>query len=124
MSEEKNSVLRRKSRYVSGGITEVSTGRLEWWERSVFQSGPGDLLYTVEKRFEGRLDLVAAMFLGEPRLWWVIAQYNSILDPYSEIVEGATITIPTVEKVNALLDGRTGGIPSAREVPISILPIV
>lgn len=124
MSEEKNSVLRRKSRYVSGGVTEVSDNRLEWWERSTFTSGNGDVLYTVERRFEGRLDLIAALFLGEPRLWWVIAQYNSILDPYTEIVEGATITIPTAEKVDALLDGRIGGVPSTREVPISILPIV
>jgi len=121
---EKNSVLRRKSRYSSGGVTEVSDNRLEWWERNVFTSDGEDSLYTVDQRTQGRLDLIAAMFLGEPRLWWVIAQYNKILDPYAEIVEGAKIYIPSSERVDAMLDGRTGGVPSTRQAPVSILPLV
>ena len=40
MSEEKNSVLRRKSRYTSGGTTEVNSNNtaIEWWERTVLES--------------------------------------------------------------------------------------
>jgi len=124
MSEQKNSVLRRKSRYSSGGVTEVSSNRIEWWERNVFTSSADDSLYTIDKRTTGRLDLIAAMFLGEPRLWWVLAQYNKILDPFAEIVEGAKIYIPSTERVDAMLDGRTGGVPSTRQVPVSILPLV
>ena len=122
--QEKNSVLRRRTRYVSGGVTEVSDGKLEWWERNFMPAGDDDRVYTVERKFEGRLDLIAALFLGEPRLWWVIAQYNTILDPYAEIVEGAQIVIPSSERLGNLLQGRTGGAASTREVPISILPIV
>ena len=122
--EEKNSVQRRKSRYVSGGTTEVSGTTLEWWERTLLRADPSDRAYVIEKKFEGRLDLIAALFLNEPRYWWIIAQYNSVLDPHAEIREGATIYIPTTERVEAILNGKVGGIPSAREVPISILPIV
>ena len=123
---EKNSVLRQKSRYVSGGVTEVGSNNtaLEWWERTVFQSSENDVPYQVERKFEGRLDLISAMFLGEPRLWWVLAQYNSILDPHAEIKEGSIIYIPSKERVGLILSGRTGGIASTREVQISILPIV
>jgi len=124
MSENKNSVFRRKTRYVSGGVTEVSTNRLEWWERNVFTSGDNDTLYTIDQRTQGRIDLIAAMFLGEPRLWWVIAQYNKILDPFAEIVAGAQIYIPSPERVDALLNGRLGGTPSTRETKVSILPLV
>lgn len=124
MSQEKNSVFRRKSRYVSGGVTEVGVNRLEWWERNVYTSDTNDKLYTIDKRTAGRLDLIAAMFLGDPRHWWILAQYNKILDPFAEIVEGARIYIPSPERVDAMLDGRTGGVPSAREVPVSILPLV
>ena len=124
MSEQTNSVLRRKTRYTSGGTTEVAPGRLEWWERTVLPTSPDDRIYTVERRFEGRLDLIAAMFLNEPRLWWVLAQYNAILDPYAEVKEGARLTIPSTDRVNEMLDGKTGGVPSTREVPTSILPIV
>lgn len=125
MSEEKNSVFRRNSRYVSGGATEVGDNRLEWWERNTFAADPaGDTLYTVDQITTGRLDLIASMFLGEPRFWWLIAQYNSILDPFAEVVTGAQIYIPSPERVDAMLNGRVGGKPSTREVPISILPLV
>lgn len=124
MNEQKNSIQRRKSRYCSGGVTEVTPTNLEWWERNVLTTAVDDRIYTIERKFEGRLDLIAAIFLGEPRFWWLLAQYNGILDPYSEAVEGARITIPSVDRANALLDGRAGGVASTREVPISILPIV
>jgi hypothetical protein len=124
MSEQTNSVFRRKGRYVSGGVTEVSDNRLEWWERNVYTSDDNDVLYTIDQRTMGRLDIIAAMFLGESRLWWVLAQYNKILDPFAEIVPGARIYIPSAERVEAMMSGKTGGVPSTREVPISILPIV
>lgn len=124
MSEETNSVYRRKSRYVSGGETEVGEVGLEWWERNTLSSADDDRVYTVDRKFEGRLDLIAAMFLGEPRLWWLLAQYNKILDPFSEVVDGTKIFIPSSARVDLMLNGRTGGTTSTREVPISILPIV
>jgi hypothetical protein len=82
------------------------------------------MVYVVERKFVGRIDQIAAVFLGDGTLWWLLAQYNSILDPFSEIVEGAQIFIPSRERVSAMLEGRTGGVPSTREVPTTILPIV
>lgn len=117
-------MLVRSSRYVSGGTTEVNPRALEWWERTVFPINPDDNSYVVERKFEGRLDLISASYLGEPRHWWVIAQYNNILDPHSEIVQGRVLYIPTSERVKTILSGTTGGVPSTREVPVSVLPIV
>lgn len=121
---ETNSTLVRASRYVSGGSTEVNLKALEWWERTVFPINNDDVSYVVEKRFEGRLDLITALYLKEPRYWWVIAQYNNILDPNAEITEGVILYIPTLERVKAMMSGKIGGVPSTREVPLSILPIV
>jgi hypothetical protein len=121
---EKNSVLIRNSRYVSGGETEVGLNTIEHWERAVFPVNKDDTSYVVEKKFVGRLDLITAVFLTEPRYWWVVAQYNNILDPYSEIIEGRVLYIPTLDRVKLLLSGKTGGVPSTREVPLSILPVV
>lgn len=122
---ETNSTNIRRSRYVSGGVTEVNTtGNIEWWERTPLTPTPNEQIYVVERKFVGRIDLIAALFLGEPRYWWVIAQYNAILDPHAEVVEGAVLYIPSLESVNSLLNGKTGGVPSTREVPLAILPIV
>ena len=120
-----NSVDKNKTRYTSGGTTEIGENTLGWWERSILTSASDDRKYVIERKFEGRLDLIAALFLGEPRYWWIIAQYNSVLDPFDEIREGAIIYIPSSERVEAILSsGTTGGVASTREVPTSILPIV
>lgn len=121
---ETNSTLIRNSRYVSGGTTEVNAGALEWWEPNVFPQFADDQAYVVERKFEGRLDLISAVFLGEPRYWWVVAMYNNILDPNVEITTGVIIYIPSLENVKSLLVGKLGGIASLRQVPLSILPIV
>jgi hypothetical protein len=122
---ETNSTLVQRSRYVAGGVTEVNRSALEWWERSNFQADDTDRFYAVEDKFAGRLDLIAQLFLEDTRLWWFIAQFNAILDPFTEIFGGRILRIPTKERVQAMLTGKLGGIPSAREVPLDkITPIV
>jgi nucleoid-associated protein YgaU len=122
---DKNSVNVQNSRYVSGGETEVNSTRLEWWERIQFEVDPSDMRYTVDIKTEGRLDLIAAAFLGDSHLWWLIAQYNAILDPFSEITIGRVLRIPSKDRAGMLMNGRVGGFKSARTIPLSnITPIV
>lgn len=122
---ERNSTMLSRGRYVAGGLTEVNSSALEWWERSTFREDGTDRLYVVEARFEHRLDQIAQVFLGDSRLWWFIAQYNAILDPYVEVEVGRILRIPTTDRVLSMLTGKLGGIESNREVPLtSITPIV
>lgn len=121
---EKNSVFVKASRYVSGGSTEVNSSALEIWERVIFPINDDDTSYVVEKRFEGRADIIAGIYYGEPRYWWIIAQYNNVLDVNAELTEGTVLYIPTLDRVKTILNGTMGGVPSTREVPLAILPIV
>lgn len=123
---EKNSTFVKTSRYVAGGTTEVNRTAIEWWEKNTINRDPSDTTYVVEKRFEGRLDMIIAVNIGEQftRYWWVIAMMNSILDAHSEVKEGRVLYLPTKERLQSILKGKMGGIPSTRQVPISILPIV
>lgn len=122
---ETNSTLVQNSRYVVGGQTETNSKRLEWWERAEFLLDESDTRYVVDKITQGRLDLIAEAYLGDSHLWWFIAQYNAVLDPYSEITEGRVLRIPNKDRLQTLLAGRQGGFPSTREVPLTnITPIV
>lgn len=122
---EKNSTLVQNSRYVVGGETEVNQVALEWWERTVFTIDSSDTTYTVEDKVAGRLDLIAKAYLGDDSLWWLIAQYNMVLDPFGEIVAGRVLRIPTPARVKTMLKGRQGGFESTREVPLmNVTPIV
>ena len=119
-----NSLFNKYSRYVAGGVTETANGFIEWWERSNFEQDESDIIYTVENFYEGRLDLISAVFYNEPRWWWVIAQYNNILDPFSEIVAGRILLIPAKSRLPLMLSNKQGGVASQKQPINTISPIV
>jgi hypothetical protein len=112
------------SRYVQGGMTEISSSAIEWWERNNYSPDSTDLTYTIESKFSGRPDLISAVFYNEPRYWWLIAQYNNVLDPHEEFITGRILLIPTPARLKTMLNGRVGGIPSQRTLEPSITAIV
>lgn len=123
-NNNKNALFSKYSRYVAGGTTERSSTAIEWWERYNFEPSPTDIVYAVENIYEGRLDLIASVFYGEARWWWFIAQYNNILDPFSEVVPGRVLLIPTQNRLALMIGKVQGGLPSTRESPTTISPII
>ena len=96
----KNSVYNAKNgRYVIGGSTEVSAGMIEWWSKNKNSHDPTDLVYFFEKKYEGRPDMLGYLFYGDVGLWWVICQYNNIINPFDELVEGAILLIPLLSRI-------------------------
>lgn len=121
---EQNSLQVKKSRYVIGGASEKEDLGIGWWERKDFTHTENDTFIVITGKHVGRPDLIAYDFLGDTRLWWLIAQYNHIIDPYDEFQEGKYIRIPPMNMVNSLT-GKVGGIQSQREIATSFIqPIV
>lgn len=89
----------KKSRYVNGGITEVFSTRLGWWERIIYERHRDDISYKIEPKYHNRPDLLAFDIYGSPAYMWVVLQYNNILDVNLEFIEGQTITIPSPNRV-------------------------
>lgn len=121
---EQNSLFNKYSRYVAGGKTETENNFIEWWERSEFPRSSTDIKYVVENFFEGRLDLISNMFYKEPRWGWIIAQYNFILDPFSEVKAGRILFIPTPERLALLISTKQGGVDSKKQSVDTISPII
>lgn len=94
-----NSLFNEKSRYRSGGYTELFPNRLGWWERTVYQTSRDDVDYVIEPKYNIRPDLLAYDVYGSPRYMWLILQYNNILDVNTEFVSGKTISLPTPTRV-------------------------
>ena len=61
-----------------------------------------DQLYTVERTYAYRPDLLAFDLYGTPRLWWVFAQRNpnQIEDPIYDFKPGVTIQLPKKENIS------------------------
>lgn len=98
-TQSPSSLDNKYSRYVQGGTTSTNRIGLDWWERRILPKDPTDIVYYVENKFERRIDLISDAFYGDSRYWWVIAQFNDIIDPYSEITPGRMLVIPTKNRV-------------------------
>lgn len=114
----KNSTYAGKNgRYVLGGQTEVSSFALEWWNKINLREDPSDLIYIMERTYEGFPNKLGYVFYADENLSWVIWQYNGIIDPMSELVEGKVLRIPTLDRLKRELftaGSSVGGVPSTR----------
>jgi hypothetical protein len=100
-------------RYVLGGVTEVSTRFIEWWERNDVYYDTSDIVYVLEDRYVGRLDRLMTAFYGNPQKAWMLLMYNNIIDADEELVAGKILLMPTPDKLNTLFKAtKLGGIPT------------
>ena len=42
---------------------------------------------------------ISLRFLGSAELWWIIAEFNRILDPFESLVPGVHLVIPSPTRV-------------------------
>lgn len=98
---DKSSVLKRKSRYIQGGETDLKKKKLGWWERfiDIPQDDITDIIIDVTPDYANRPDLIAFDHYRDANLAWIILQYNNIIDVKEELVAGTTITIPSQQRV-------------------------
>ena len=45
------------------------------------------------------LDSIALDFYNNPTLYWVICSFNRIQDPFTELVEGQVLKIPSISNI-------------------------
>ena len=66
---------------------------------------PDDILFTVNKTYQYRPDLLAFDLYGDSTLWWVFAMRNpnTIKDPIFDMKSGRAIYLPKKETIAGLL---------------------
>jgi hypothetical protein len=71
---------------------------LDYLDTKIYESKTisGFRYYTVVQSTEHRLDLISYIHYNTVDLWWLIAQYNNILDPLTEVVMGKVLQIPAL----------------------------
>ena len=60
-----------------------------------------DKIIRVRAEEEGRLDLIAERFYGDPKLYWLIGEANKIINPISEVVGGMEMRVPNIRNKTA-----------------------
>lgn len=109
-SRTNNSTEYRNSRYVQGGNTEIYNNRLGWWERREIPKAYDDIKVTVGRSEANRPDLITHRLYQQPKLAWLVLQYNNIVDPVTELVPGAQLIMPSQSRLMlSILTKPTGG---------------
>jgi hypothetical protein len=99
--QNKSSVLKRRSRYIQGGVTVLNKKRLGWWEQyiDIPRDDITDIKLYITSDYANRPDLIASDYYDDALLAWIILQYNKIVDVKDELVAGTHITIPSKHRV-------------------------
>lgn len=92
----KNSLSKKYTRMLNGGETEIKGNKLGWWERKPFEKNIStDYIVTIPEIYDKRPDLMAYQVYGKPELFWLVLQYNDIVDIEEEFVSGKEIILPS-----------------------------
>lgn len=91
----------------------VASGRRRYglWKVPALRPRPELLLqagtyyrYTVTDRDIGRIDLIAYKYYGDVSWWWVIATYNKIANPLTDLTIGTVLLLPQKELVTKAIE--------------------
>jgi hypothetical protein len=107
MANNISSMNTRSGRYKQGGNTDTFPARLGWWERRPMSKALDDITFKLTSKYINRPDLIAFDVYGRSKLMWVVLQYNNIVDTNLELVEGRTIYLPSVRRLQTEILTRT-----------------
>lgn len=71
------------------------------WTPPSIEPDATDLVTKVKAGEEGRLDLISARVYRTDSLWWLLAYFNDIEDPFEEVAAGMEIRYPNFDRVAA-----------------------
>lgn len=54
-----------------------------------------------DPKFVNRPDAIAYKFYGNAKFWWIIAERNEILDPFTGFYKGRKLKIPAMERLRS-----------------------
>jgi len=92
----KSSVLKKNTRYVQGGTTEVLPKALGWWEKKqTILKSISDIEFKITSKYHKRPDSVSFLVYDRNDLSWLILQYNNIVDINTEFITGKIIMLPS-----------------------------
>lgn len=71
----------------------VENQRMDIRPRILDIDRPSNREYSVQSG--DRWDVISSRLLGDPRNWWIIGDFSQVLDPFTELVVGKKLIIPS-----------------------------
>jgi len=70
--------------------------------RPVVIRDSSDSIYEVKQSDNGSLEDISYKMYGTPKLWWVIAEVNHVMDVHTKVTPGLRIRIPSKSRLQTL----------------------
>jgi hypothetical protein len=58
-----------------------------------------DRVHTVNQSEEGNLQLISFTYYNTIELWWILAMYNGVVNPITEVITGLRLKVPTLTSI-------------------------
>jgi hypothetical protein len=95
--------IRQDSRYLNVPLYSLTSGELQFGLRKRVRM-LDDEKYVIHVVQDGeRLDMIADTYYGNPQLWWIIADVNSIFRFWTMAI-GTELKIPEADSVGRMLE--------------------
>jgi len=93
--------FRKNTRYTNGNTTVDREGNKFLVLRKQLNLEPGsdDIFVKITSKYVNRPDLVAHTAYKDTSLWWVIFEFNSIVDPFFDLKLERILRLPSKERV-------------------------
>ena len=59
--------------------------------------------HVISQAFEGRPDLISHKLYGSVDLWWVVCQFNGVVNPFTDLYVGLLIKVPDYSQLMHVL---------------------
>jgi hypothetical protein len=63
------------------------------------------IVHKITPEEEARPDKISLDFYGNYKYWWAVLVFNNIIDPFSELVSGRVISLPSEIDLLAQING-------------------
>jgi hypothetical protein len=80
-------------------IYQVGSSVVFGLRRESILPDPTDSVVQVTQAWEGRLDLLSYELYGTVDLWWAVAELNHLVDPFTEVVSGVQLRVPSRDRL-------------------------
>lgn len=106
MSNDVSSIEFSRSSFVRNCDLVRLPGSTVWMDYTPPRIGASVEDREVVLEFKEWPDEIARHYLGDAKLWWIIAAANQILDPMVELYPGRRLIIPSATKVREQIQGQ------------------
>ena len=85
--------------FMNADTPELDLSSGDFW--LLFKTTDKPRLYQVDAYEEFRPDIISFKTYEHSMYWWILMKYNDVIDPFSELVRGTVLRVPSLKDIQS-----------------------